>query len=439
MTERRLMMVMAVGLVAGLTLMPVAAGAAQQTAEPAVLGLGWWWEEANSEEVDIQGNKVVVGTTNPYCPGAGNGLGSVTPACAEGVLPIEIIGGDYDTPNKMSALSFDLSYLTPGSEVFKFEVKLLEAEKGCYDGPDEGTECTPGQPGAEGDHVEQTDPVNIEGHTVQACIVPEIFGDAEGAPYIEAPRYECSSSDPIGERKEIDAVDELDADGLDHVWTFDLTEYARGWAEEFTVATNVMLVGAVPEETGQQDSWRVIFAGPKAEKGIKTKLVYEPAEIALPPTVPPPAGSDTSDFGGSTTTTGGDFGSGTTDFGSGTPAGGSTTDTGDPAASPSPAPGGQTLAGDALDDTGGLPGYVWLALLAGIVGFVLVRQVVVEATAGIRPDGVLAKIHALNAERKGIIEHVAGVDTPTGLGAAFSAIGSKVSAAVGKLPFGRKG
>jgi hypothetical protein len=439
MTERRLMMVMAVGLVAGLTLMPVAAGAAQQTAEPAVLGLGWWWEDAQTQEQDIQGNKVVVGTPNPFCPGAGNGLGSATPfTCAEGRLPVEIIGGDYDTPNKLSALGFDLSYLTPGSEVFKFEVRLLEAEAGCRDGSDEDTECNPGQPGSEGDHVEQTDPVNIEGHTVQACLIPEIFGDAEGAPYKELPRYECSSSDPIAERKEIKAVDEGDVDDVDHVWVFDLTSYARAWAEEFTVATSVMLVGAQPEESGPQDSWRVVFAGPKVEKGIITKLVYEPGEITLPPTVPPSTDTDGSGLG-TTTTTGGDFGSGTTDLGSGTPAGGSTTDTGDPAASPSPAPGGQTLAGDELDDTGGLPGYVWLALLAGIVGFVLVRQVVVEATAGIRPDGVLAKIHALNAERKGIIEHVAGVDTPTGLGAAFSAIGSKLSAAVGKLPFGRKG
>ena len=141
---------------------------------------------------------------------------------------------------------------------------------------------------------EQTDPINVDGHAVQACIVPEIFGDAEGSPYKEVPSYECSDSDPVGERKEVKAVDELDADGLDHVWTFDLTEFARGWAEEFTVATNVMLTGAVPEETGEQDSWRVIFAGPKAERGIKTKLVYEPGEIALPPTLPPATtGSDT--------------------------------------------------------------------------------------------------------------------------------------------------
>ena len=433
------MRMLAIGVLVGLTLMPVAARAAQQTAEPAVLSLGWWWEESNSEEIDIQGNKVVVGTTNQFCPGLGNGLGSVTPACAEGVLPIEIVGGDYDTPNKLSALGFDLSYLVPGSEVFKFEVKLLEAEAGCRDGSDEGTECTPGQPGADGDHVEQTDPVNIEGHTVQACLLPEIFGDAEGSPYAEVPRYECSSSDPIGERKEIEAIDEGDVDGLDHVWVFDLTPYAEKWAETFTVATNVMLVGAEPETTGQQDSWRVVFAGPKVKKGVVTKLVYEPGEVALPPTLPPSTGTDTSGFPGTTTTTSGGFGSGTTDFGSGTTGAGTTAGGAAAAASPSPAPGGQTLAGDELDAAGGLPGYVWLAILAGIVGFVLVRQVVAEATTGIRPDGVLAKIHALNAERRGDIAATAGVDTPTGLGAAFSVIGRKLSAVVEKLPFGRKG
>ena len=41
MTERRLALWTAIALVMGLTLMPVAAGAAQQRAEPALLTLGW--------------------------------------------------------------------------------------------------------------------------------------------------------------------------------------------------------------------------------------------------------------------------------------------------------------------------------------------------------------------------------------------------------------
>ena len=122
MTERRLMTMISVGLIVGLTLMPVAAGAAQQTAEPAVLNLGWWWEEAQTDESRHQWEQGRRRHHKPFLPAApGNRLGAIAGACAEGVLPVEIIGGDYETPNKLAALSFDLSYLTPGSEVFRFD------------------------------------------------------------------------------------------------------------------------------------------------------------------------------------------------------------------------------------------------------------------------------------------------------------------------------
>ena len=434
MTERRFGLWMAIAIVTGMTLMPVAAGAAQQRAEPALLSLGWWWEEAHTEERDIQGNKVVIGTTNPFCPGLGQGLGAAPGSCAEGALPVEIQGGDYETPNKLSALGFDLSYLTPGSEVISFTVKLLEAEAGCHDGSDDGEECTPGAPGADGDHAAQTDPVGpVDDRQVQACIIPEIFGDAEASPYKEVPPYECADTDPVATRKEIKTVDpETDTDEIDHVWEFDLTDFAKGWAKTFTVATNVMVVGAVPKETDETDSWRVVFAGPKIEKGIITELVYEPGEITLPPPPPPPGTSTTdSGFTGGTGTSTTDFGSGSTDFGSGS------TDTGTgvapaPGAAPSEAPGEQ-LAGDTLPASQGLPSYVWLALLAGLIGFALVRQVVIESATGIRPDGVLAKIHALNADRRGELEVAATTPGP------IAVIGDKVRSLVGKLPFGRKG
>ena len=434
MTERRFGLWMAIAIVTGMTLMPVAAGAAQQRAEPALLNLGWWWEEAQNEERDIQGNKVVVGTTNPFCPGLGQGLGSVTPACAEGSLPVEIVGGDYETPNKLSALGFDLSYLTPGSEVISFTVKLLEAEAGCHDGQDEGGDCTPGVPGAEGDHYAHTDPVGpVDDRQVQACILPQIFGDAEAGTYREVPPYECSDTDPVATRKEIKTVDpDTDTDEIDHVWEFDLTDFAKGWAEEFTVATNVMLVGAVPKETDESDSWRVVFAGPKIEKGVVAELVYEPAEITLPPPPPPPATGTDPGFTGGTGTSTTEFGTGSTDFGSGSTDTGAGAGAPAPGASPSAAP-GEALAGDTLPTSEGLPGYVWLALLAGLIGFALVRQVVIESATGIRPDGVLAKIHALNADRRGEIEVAATAPGP------MAVLGDKVRSLVSKLPFGRKG
>ena len=48
-----------------------------------------------------------------------------------------------------------------------------------------------------------------------------------------------------------------------------------------------------------------------------------------------------------------------------------------------------------------MPAYVWLAILAGLVGFSLLRSFVLEKGAGPRPDGVLAQIHKLNAQGRG--------------------------------------
>src|SRR5687768_9069884 len=110
MTERRLGLIVSIGLVLGLTLMPVAAGAAQQTAEPAMLNMSWWWEDYQGEEVDIQGNKVLLETPNPFCPSTPGSTGAVPGACAEGRIPVEIRGGDYDTPVMLSGVGFDLSY-----------------------------------------------------------------------------------------------------------------------------------------------------------------------------------------------------------------------------------------------------------------------------------------------------------------------------------------
>jgi hypothetical protein len=441
MTERRFALVLSIGLIAGLTLMPVAADAAQQTAEPAMLNMSWWWEDYQGEEIDVQGNKVIVETPSPFCPSTPGSTGAVPGACAEGRIPIEIRGGDYESPVMLSAVGFDLSYLTPGSEVSKFTVTFLEAEAGCYDGPDEDEECTPNNPPGNGDHVEQTGPINADGHKLQACLLPEIIGDAEARPYTEVPRYTCTDADPVAERKEVPAIleDKNDAtedpDGVDHVWTFDLTPFAQEWAKAYSVSTAIMITGEKPADSGPQDSWRVVLAGAKVFKGVRTKLVYEPSELSVNP---PPTDGTTDP----TTTVGGTTTGGTTG-GFGLPSSGGTTTGGtvpggtapSPGASPS-APPGTELAGDALEQQG-MPGYVMLALLAGLIGFVMVRQVVIESTTGIRPDGVLAKIHALNAERRGVeADDTVAVGA---LGGALSSIGRAVATPFKKLPFFRKG
>jgi hypothetical protein len=414
-----------------LALVPAPALAAQQTAEPAVLTLGWWWKDARTEERDINGNKVVIDTPSPFCPSVPGQLGSIPGACAEGRFPVEIRGGEYEEPNMLSGIGFDLSYLTPGSTVTKFTMTLLEAEAGCYTRDGEPTT----QPNPEqGDHCESTNPIGpVDERQVQACLIPEIFGDAEARPYNEVPRYLCSGSDPIAERKEIKAVDKSDADGMDHIWTFDLTSYAQQWAETFTVATSIMLIGKQPKETGGDDTWRVVFAGPRVEKGIQTELVYEPGEIVLPP---PPPGTTTAPVGSTGTT---DFGGGTgaTDFGAGAPV-----DTGaapETAPSPGASPGLEELAAE-LPEPESMPAYVWLGVIAGLIGFSLFRQVVVESTSGIRPDGVLSKIHALNAERRGL--DAAAVEGPSAL-SGFAAVGRSIahgiSSLTSKLPFRGRG
>ena len=437
MVDRRFALILSMGLIAGLTLMPVAAGAAQQTAEPAMLNMSWWWEDYKGEEIDIQGNKLVVETPSPFCPATPGSTGAVPGGCAEGRIPVEIRGGDYDTPVMLAGVGFDLSMVTPGSQVTSFTVTFLEAEAGCYDQDKDG-DIDPSQPG--GDHCEQTNPVNIDGKKLKACLLTEIIGDAEGRDYAEVPRYTCTDADPVAERKEVKPQDEEpadDADGIDHVWTFDLTSYAQEWAKTFTVSTAIMLVGETPEETGQQDSWRVVLAGAKAFKGIKTKLVFEPAEIDFSdPGTTGGSGTTSGTVGGTTTTTGT---SGTGGFGfpsSGTDTGGSTAGGTTPGAAPSAAPGTEELAADALEPQG-MPGYVILALIAGLIAFMMVRQVVVESTTGIRPDGVLAKIHAMNAERRGVDVVEAGAGSS---GAhLLNKIGSGIAAPFKKLPFFRKG
>lgn len=436
MDRRRVYAALTCGLVALSSLLIAPPASAQvQTAEPAVLTIGWWWKDARAEQVDFQGNRVVVDSPSPFCPTVSGGLGGVPGTCAEQRAPVEIRGGDYDEPHMLSGLGFDVSYLTPGSEVFEFKLTLLEAEARCNDGPDEGEECTPAT--SEGDYVEATDPYGpVDERRVKACLLTQIFGDADGRPYDEVPTYDCPDDAPTAQRKEIEAVDEGDTDGVDHVWTFDLTAYAEEWAEEFTVATSIMLVGEPPEQTGEDDNWRVVFAGPRVKRGIVAKLRYEPAEIDVPTFAPPPS-TGGSDFGGgsSFTDTGG---TSTTDFGGGDTTGGSVPST-DASPSPGAAP-ATDLAAEEAPAIESMPAYMWLAIIAGIIGFTLVRQAVVESTTGIRPDGVLAKIHALNAQRRGIDaaqipgEHGAFEGAATVAGA----LGHRLAALKSKLPFGRK-
>jgi hypothetical protein len=66
-----------------------------------------------------------------------------------------------------------------------------------------------------------------------------------------------------------------------------------------------------------------------------------------------------------------------------------------------------------------------------IVGFSLVRSIVLESATGVRPDGVLSTIHRINADRAGPAQAVEG--------GALSSVGAGIKSVLGKLNFMKKG
>ena len=406
--------------------------ASAKTARPRPSGLAWYWEPQTVQEIqDPQGNTVTLELPNPFCPAPPGSLGDIQATCAEGRLPIEVQAGDYDTPDKVSAVAFDLSSIPVGSTVKSFTVTFLEAKSGC--------EQTGNQPPDSPVRCEVTDPFNVEGHQIEACRIDEIFGEGPAKPTRFQPRFECTG-EAIGERKEIQYER---ADGTTEArfaWEFDLTAFAQDWTKELSIATGVMLYPVEPERTGPQDSWRVVLTGPLPKRGIVTKLVFTPPAPPAQTTGPTGGSTGGSSFAGSTGTIGA-FGSGSV---------GTTTTTTSPpstqaeptAAEPQPpapeAADQPTVATD--QDVQELPAYVWLALLAGLVAFSAVRSVVLERHGGIRPDGVLAQIRRLNAERRGASATAAlGVEAGCGpldsVVAGLKRIGRRAKGLSARLPF----
>jgi hypothetical protein len=415
---QRLCTVTVLALVAGAAL---AAPAAAKEAKPSVITFAWYWESQRNQNVDTPGGSASAQAPNPYCPGAPSSLGAPAETCAEGRLPVEVVNGDYTTPDKISAVNFDLTMVPAGSKVSKFTVNMLEAESGCYDtrNTQSGKQC------------EDTDARNIGGKQIQACLVNEIFGEGLAASYNEQPKFKCSGSDPVGKRKEIPndrKGDPNDAD-RDHVWTFDLTSYAQKWTKSFSINTSVMLFPKKPKNAGGSGdiNWRVVFAGSQFKKGVQTQIVFTPPAGGDLGGLPGGGLSSSSGLGGSGAATFSSTSSGgTTDFGSGSvssdvPTSSSGGDAGAPATAAEPVDtgGDQQPTAAEVPKVQAMPAYVWLAMLAGLVGFSLLRSFVLEKGAGPRPDGVLAQIHKLNAEGRG--DAAAGA---TGAGAlAFVAAG----------------
>ena len=402
------------------------AGARLAEEEPAVIGLAWYWRDQIEQKITnpADGSDVtVLSFTNPYCPGQSPAGSPPEQTCGNGRLPVEVREGDYETPNKKSAIAFDLSLIPIGSAVSSFKVTFLEASD------------------------RQARAVNIDGHEVKACLVTEVFGDGEARVYKEAPKASCSGDVPVAKRK---ANVRKNPDGTEetfHTWTFDLTSFAKEWVAKGSFFSAVMLQPKKPKDvTPQDNSWLVVFSGPEVKNGIRSSITYTPAKVAPPTTTPPP--TDTGTDGTTGTTSGTDFGSSTTTVGTDTGTGTIGTDTGTGSEAPAneeaaPPTDLSDQAAPAADKKApGMPGYVWLLLLAGMIAFSLVRSVVIESATGIRPDGVLAQIQRINSERRGGAEVLPGGDQRSvfaPVANVFKGIGDSIASAAKKLSFPRRG
>ncbi|MFP5352001.1 MAG: hypothetical protein ACLGIB_05510 [Actinomycetota bacterium] len=403
-------------------------------AEPSLIGQAWYWEPQQNQNIDTPVGSVSGEAPNPFCPGLPSSLGAPQETCAEGRIPVEVVNGDYETPDKVSALAFDLTMLTLGSKVSKFTVTLLEAESGCRENPDTTAK----------QKCEETDARNPEGKVIVACEVGEIFGDGDARQYKEMPKYDCAGA-PEGVRKEIEndaEADPTDPDA-DHQWTFDLTALAKSWTETPPLCTCIMLRPKAPKDAEDDDpNWRVVFTGPKVEKGVVTELVFTPGEgESLPPieTIPPTDPGISSGTGGTSsfgsTSVGGGLDSGSTgDLGGS----GTTTPAGGDSAAPEDVPPGEdtALTNAKGPEVEAMPGYVWMAILAGLIGFSMVRSIVLENTHSHRPNGVLAHIHRINAARGGMqgAAAAAAVAGPlSGLKSGLATIGSSIKPVTGKV------
>lgn len=433
---RRAPKILAASLTLCFAVLPAAPAFAVQD-EPTVLVTAWYWEDQNRQRIQdpTTGTDVaVISLPNPFCPSPPLAGSPPEEACKPGRLPVQVREGDYETPNMVPAIGFDFALVPPGSKIGKFTVTFVEAKD------------------------EQSEPLNAEGKSLQACFVDEFFGDGEASLYREIPKATCSESDPVAPRKEMkpkkgggggggEDPEPPEQEEPTFGYTFDLTEFARTWVEEASPMTAILLMPVRPKEA-QYDpatdaNWRTVLVGTQEGDGknVITSLTYTPPKTPVPPTPPiadPPI--DTTTPGTSvTTTTGSDFPS--TDTGS--------VDTGTAPDAPDAADAPTELAGEATEPASdvvpkGWPGYVWLAILAGIVGLSMVRSVVLDRATGMRPDGVLAQIRRLNASRRGV-ELSGAAAAPAAAGAVsavvagLKSLGEKTGGIAGKLRFGKKG
>ncbi|MGI8775393.1 MAG: hypothetical protein ACR2KQ_10395 [Actinomycetota bacterium] len=414
-----------------LAMLPATPALAAQAKIDRLAGSAWYWEDQQSQAVTDPTSGADVATVeapNPFCPSTPAGGVPAEGSCRQGRLPVEVRNADYKEPNKISALNFDLSLVPFGSTVSKMTVTLLEAAD------------------------PQSDPVNAEDKKLMACPIESFFGDGDARLYSEAPAHSCDESSPVAKRKPVTIKNAEGEEEERFAYTFDLTPLAVQWIDEGAPVSAVMLYPVQPKESdfdpSSDSNWRTVLVGGAEEEqpGVRGTVVYQPGETPGLGDLEDPvldgggfespgfSGSSSSDSLGSGTTGGFDAGSDTAVAGDEAGDAAATGDAGEPLA-----------AGPTSDESPvqSLPGYVWLALLAGLMGFAMVRSVVLEKAHGIRPDGVLAQIREINTDRRGVaLEDVAAAGSAGRLSSVMEGLkglSGKASGLFGKLPFKRKG
>ena len=397
---------------------PVASATKSKTekVKPGVASSAYYWESQQSQAITDPTSDADILTLegpNAFCPTTPvGGLPEESESCEPGRLPVMVVNSDYETPEMMSAVGFDLSLVPFGAKVKSFKATFIEAND------------------------EQSQSINHEKKKLQACLVEQFFGNGDAREYDEAPKFKCTGKDPLAPRKKVKVRDAEGEKVERFAWSFNLTRFAKKWATGEVPVAAIMLRPVQPKEKAfdpaTDSNWRVVLAGGAEERGVVTEMVF--TEPDVPEVIDPETSGPSTDPGGFDPVDTGSSGGVSTTSGS---------DTGTPEATEEPVDlaSEDTAAEELFSKVGGLPWYAWLGLLAGMIGFSSLRSVVLESSTGARPGGVLAQIHRINAERRGV-DPAAMVVASTGpLGALIATSRSAragISKLVARLPFPKR-
>lgn len=399
-------------MLAALAVVAPGVSAKTKKAKPGLAASAYYWESQTSQPITdptTDADIITLEGPNTFCPTTPiGGLPEETGSCKPGRLPVMVTNSDYETPEMMSAVGFDLSLVPFGSKIKSFKATFVEASDG------------------------QSQQLNADGKKLQACLVTQFFGDGDAREYEEAPKFKCSKKDPIASRKEA-KVKNAEGEKVDgFIWSFNLTSFAKKWTSGKIPVAAIMLQPVQPKEAkfdpATDSNWRVVLVGGREEGGMKTEVVFTEPSI---PEVPDVIDTGTTDTGSTDT-----------DFDTGASSDSDLDSSETPAAEDEPVDlaSGPTSAEEIFAKVGGIPWYGWLALLAGMLGFSALRSVVLESTAGARPGGVLAQIHRINAERRGVDpQATAGRTSPfAALTATFKSARATVTKVVSRLPLPKR-